>query len=346
MFKIATRFFSTATPLFARGKPQKHKGRWSKLKTSQETVGDFKPRPGHFPRMNVRLGAYQPVPVRASKRSETKLRRKEKRMKRRIIRDVNTLKQYNIKNVPLQVDPVLGDPKCDFVPRIMKKVDNEELSLAYGIDRVEFEKLLYAAEKVALDQGAKTTESRKSILQREANKRSAILTVLHLRNTNAAERQKRAIKYAREELQRVPGDTGSPEVQAAVATIKIHFAMEQVKAFKKDKIAKEHVKQMVHDRKTILQYLKKQNPAKYYYTIAKIGLTDDAVVREFNMGKQYMQDYKVWGDKVLIKVTKTMAKKKEKLKQLQDRVDEYTKLAKRNYDILKSQKEKMKQKKA
>ena len=37
----------------------------------------------------------------------------------------------------------------------MKKVENQELTLAYGIDRVEFEKLLYAAEKLSLENASK-----------------------------------------------------------------------------------------------------------------------------------------------------------------------------------------------
>ena len=45
-----------------------------------------------------------------------------------------------------------------------------------------------------------------------------------------------------------------------------------------------------------------------------MGLTDDVIVREFNMGKQYMQDFKVWGDKVLVKETNSVAKKTRKLK--------------------------------
>ena len=44
-----------------------------------------------------------------------------------------------------------------------------------------------------------------------------------------------AIKFAREEMQRSPGDTASPEVQAAIATIKIHYGMQQVKTCQKIK---------------------------------------------------------------------------------------------------------------
>ena len=92
-----------------------------------------------IPRFHVKFGAKQFIEPGTNKRRAKRLRRKETRIKKQIIRDVNTLKQHEVKNVPLKVDPVLGDPNCGFVERIMKKVENQELTLAYGIDRVEFE---------------------------------------------------------------------------------------------------------------------------------------------------------------------------------------------------------------
>ena len=83
-----------------------------------------------------------------------------------------------------------------------------------------------------------------------------------------------------------------------------------------------------------MRYLKRQDPKKYYYAIAKLGLTDDVITAEFNMGRQYLQDYKVWGDKVLLKETQSAKRKNLRVKKLRDRVSEYHDLAKRNYEIM------------
>lgn len=312
MFKTTNRFLSFGRPLL------------------NQTVAPS----SAVPRFHVKLAATQFAEPGANRRRERRLRRTEKRMKKQIIRDVNTLKQYEVKNVPLTVDPVLGDSKCTFIPRIMEKVDNQELTLAYGIDRAEFEKLLYAAEKIALEKASNNEALRESVIETEENKKRAVLTILNLKNTNTPDRKKMAIKFAREEMQRDSGDTASPEVQAGILTVKIHYGMQQVKNMPKDKINIQNVRELVQHRQRLLKYLKKQDPKKYYYTIAKLGLTDDAVVREFNMSKQYMQDFKVWGDKVLVRETNSVAKKNQKIKDLKNRIAAYNDLAKRNYEIL------------
>lgn len=318
MFKFTTRFLSTSRLLLSQAGES----------TSSASVS------ATIPRFHVKFGAKQFIEPGTNKRRAKRLRRKETRIKKQIIRDVNTLKQHEVKNVPLKVDPVLGDPNCGFVERIMKKVENQELTLAYGIDRVEFEKLLYAAEKLSLENASKNEALRESVIQTKENKRKAVMTILNLKNTNVPDKKKMAIKFAREEMQRSPGDTASPEVQAAIATIKIHYGMQQVKNMPKDKINIKGVRKLVQYRQTILKYLKRKNPELYYYTIAKLGLTDDVIVREFNMGKQYMQDFKVWGDKVLVKETNSVAKKNKKIKDLKDRVAKYNELAKKNYEIM------------
>ncbi|EMG48991.1 MRPS28 37S ribosomal protein S28 [Candida maltosa Xu316] len=311
MFKFSTRLFTTGRLLF-----------------NQEAVS------AAVPRFKVTLAARRMGPVSADKKRAKRLRKKENRIKRRIIKEVNILKQYDINNVALTVDPVLGSSDCKFVERIMEKVENQEFTLAHGVSRVEFEKLLYAAEKVALENASNNEELRKNVIETEENKRRALLTILNTRNTNVADKKKMAVKFAKEEMQRSPGDTASPEVQAAIATVKIHFAMQQVKNMPKDKKNIQHVRQMVQHRQKILKYLKRTDAKQYYYAIAKLGLSDDAVEREFNMGKQYMQDFKVWGDKVLVKETASVAKKNKKVKDLRDRVAEYNALAKRNFEIL------------
>lgn len=284
------------------------------------------------------LAAKQFIPENATRSKIRSLKRRENRLKRQIIRDVNNLKKHDIENVKFQVDPVLGDSANSFVQRIRQQIDDQN-SLAYGYLREEFEKLLYGAEKAGLDKGVMGNpvlyESIKATAER---KRRALLTILNIKNTNVTDKKKMAVALAREEFQRQEGDTGSAEVQAAVLTARIHFGMDHVRTFPKDKEHLQRVREMVQQRQKMLKYLKSDDPERYYYAIAKLGLTDDVVTREFNMDRKYLQEYKVWGDKQLVKLSDKQKKKEQKFADLQKRVVGYNRLTKKNYDQLSSMK--------
>ncbi|CUM52386.1 uncharacterized protein AC631_03309 [Debaryomyces fabryi] len=303
MFQIGCRLFSTGRPVF-NAVPQK---------------------------IQPILAAKQFIPDQATRSKVKSLRRKEARLKRQIVRDVNNVKKHSLENVKFQVDPVLGDENNAFIKRVRAELQ-EPTNLAYGYKRDEFEKLLYGAEKANIDRNSGSNILHDSISASEERKKRALLTILNIKNTNAQDRKTAAIQYAREEFQREEGDTGSPEVQAAVLTVRIHLGMDHVKQFFKDKEHIQHVRQMVQQRQKILKYLKRDNAEQYYYTIAKLGLTDDVITREFNMGRQYLQDYKVWGDKQLIKLSDKQKKKEAQIVELQKRVIGYNQLAKRNYE--------------
>lgn len=277
------------------------------------------------------LAARQFIPDQATRSKVKSLRRRETRLKRQIIRDVNNVKKHSLENVKFQVDPVLGDENNAFIKRVRTEL-LEATNLAYGYQREEFEKLLYGAEKANIDKNNGSNILHDSISSSEERKKRALLTILNIKNTNSQDRKTAAIKYAREEFQREEGDTGSPEVQAAVLSVKIHLGMDHVRNFFKDKVHLQHVRELVQQRQKILKYLKKDNAEKYYYTISKLGLTDDVITREFNMGRQYLQDYKVWGDKQLVKLSDKQKKKEAKIVELQKRVIGYNQLAKKNYE--------------
>lgn len=303
MFQIGCRFFSTGKPL-ANAIPKK---------------------------IQPTLAAKQFIPDQATRSKVKSLRRKEARLKRQIIRDVNNVKKHSLENVKFQVDPVLGDEKNAFIKRVRAEL-LEPTNLAYGYQRDEFEKLFYGAEKANIDRNSGSSILHDSISASEQRKKRALMTILNVKNTNSQDRKKAAIQYAREEFQREEGDTGSPEVQAAVLTVRIHLGMDHVRQFFKDKEHIQYVRQLVQQRQKILKYLKKDNAEQYYYTIAKLGLTDDVITREFNMGRQYLQDYKVWGDKQLVKLSDKQKKKEAQVVELQKRVTGYNQLAKRNYE--------------
>lgn len=279
-----------------------------------------------------RLAAKQFIPQDAARSKIRSLKRRENRLMRQIIRDVNNLKKHELKNVSFQVDPVLGDASNAFVQGIRDQLADHE-SLAQGYEREEFEKLLYGAEKACLEKSALGNQVMyESIKEVSERKRRALMTILHVKNTNIADKRKRAISLARQEFARQEGDTGSAEVQAAVLTVRIHFGMDHVRVNPNDKAQVQRVRELVQQRQQLLKYLKRDNPERYYYAIAKLGLTDDVVTREFNMDRKYLQEYKVWGDKKLYKLSEKQQKKEEKFTELQKRVAGYNQLAKSNYE--------------
>lgn len=82
------------------------------------------------------------------------------------------------------------------------------------------------------------------------------------------ERKKEVIlEYATKE-----GDTGSPEVQVAVLTERINNLTEHLKINKKDHHSRRGLLKMVGARKSLLDYLRKNNIERYRTLIARLGL--------------------------------------------------------------------------
>ena len=74
------------------------------------------------------------------------------------------------------------------------------------------------------------------------------------------------------EYGRVEGDTGSPEVQVAILTERIVNLTEHFKGHHKDNHSRRGLLMMVNKRRSLLDYLKKKDPARYTTLIAKLGL--------------------------------------------------------------------------
>lgn len=284
---------------------------------------------------SVKLAARQQMPENSTRSKRRAIRRRELRLKSQIIRDVNTLKQHRIKTMSFRVDPVLGSKNCSFI-RTMNEYVRDPEQLAHGYDRAEFEKLMYGAQKAAVDASIGGEAVVNKVVSVEEKKRKALLTILHNKNADNPDRRKKAIEYARREFQRFDGDTGSAEVQAAVLTVKIHFAMHNIIDAFKDKQRIQRIRQAVQGRQKLLKYLKKNNPERYFYTIEKLGLTDDVVCNEFSMSKAYMDEYKVFGEKQQTKETPSMKRRKQKIIDLENRVNEYHRVARLNHEKFQS----------
>ncbi|HEX8640188.1 MAG TPA: 30S ribosomal protein S15 [Allosphingosinicella sp.] len=71
---------------------------------------------------------------------------------------------------------------------------------------------------------------------------------------------------------RASGDTGSPEVQVAILTERITNLTEHFKTHAKDNHSRRGLLMLVNKRRSLLDYLKGKDEARYSALIAKLGL--------------------------------------------------------------------------
>ena len=83
-----------------------------------------------------------------------------------------------------------------------------------------------------------------------------------------AERKQQVIK----EHARAKEDTGSPEVQIAILTSRIQTLTEHFKSHAKDNHSRRGLLMMVNKRRSLLDYLRKEDEQRYADLIAKLGL--------------------------------------------------------------------------
>ncbi len=74
------------------------------------------------------------------------------------------------------------------------------------------------------------------------------------------------------EYGRKPEDTGSPEVQIAILTYRIHELTEHLKVNKKDHHSRRGMLKMIGQRRNMLEYLKAKDLEAYRALIEKLGL--------------------------------------------------------------------------
>ena len=71
---------------------------------------------------------------------------------------------------------------------------------------------------------------------------------------------------------RASDDTGSPEVQIAIITSRINTLTEHFKTHAKDNHSRRGLLMMVNKRRTLLDYLRREDEKRYTDLIAKLGL--------------------------------------------------------------------------
>ena len=67
-------------------------------------------------------------------------------------------------------------------------------------------------------------------------------------------------------------DTGSPEVQIAIITDRINTLTEHFKTHAKDNHSRRGLLMMVNTRRSLLDYLRREDEKRYTDLIAKLGL--------------------------------------------------------------------------
>jgi small subunit ribosomal protein S15 len=83
-----------------------------------------------------------------------------------------------------------------------------------------------------------------------------------------AERKQELIK----EHGRGKEDTGSPEVQVAILTSRIQTLTEHFKSHAKDNHSRRGLLMMVNKRRSLLDYLRREDEQRYTELIGKLGL--------------------------------------------------------------------------
>jgi small subunit ribosomal protein S15 len=71
---------------------------------------------------------------------------------------------------------------------------------------------------------------------------------------------------------RAKGDTGSPEVQVAILTERITNLTAHFKSHAKDNHSRRGLLMLVNKRRSLLDYLRKKDAARYTDLITKLGL--------------------------------------------------------------------------
>lgn len=69
-----------------------------------------------------------------------------------------------------------------------------------------------------------------------------------------------------------PNDTGSPEVQVAILSERIANLTEHFKGHKKDNHSRRGLLKMVSTRRSLLDYVKKGDEARYKSLIERLGI--------------------------------------------------------------------------
>ncbi|KDQ18195.1 hypothetical protein BOTBODRAFT_553000 [Botryobasidium botryosum FD-172 SS1] len=116
----------------------------------------------------------------------------------------------------------------------------------------------------------------------EMVKSNMLARVVDMRNASARgiayENRRRCVEAFSEPEK--PGDTGRPEVQAALLTAKIRNLWTHLNASPRDIHNRRSLRTLIHQRAKVLKYLKGKDRSRYHRVLARLGLEAGAVEGE------------------------------------------------------------------
>ena len=120
-------------------------------------------------------------------------------------------------------------------------------------------------------------------LAQEKVKTEAIQKIVGLQNGNAKSVQIWNVHQAIDWFKQKEGDTGSPEVQSAILTVRIHNLNSHLNQHRKDRHNYKQLRNMIHQRAKLLKYLKSKDASRYYKCLDGLGLEPRAVEGEITL---------------------------------------------------------------
>ncbi|KAJ2778539.1 hypothetical protein H4R18_004536 [Coemansia javaensis] len=104
--------------------------------------------------------------------------------------------------------------------------------------------------------------------------------IVALENSSAKGVLRYNVRQAVAAFGRTDGDSGSPEVQAAVWTVRINQLEDHLRAHRKDHQNRRAYTMLLHRRAKMLKYLRRESLERYYVCLKQLGLTRDMVEGE------------------------------------------------------------------
>ncbi|KAL6950575.1 hypothetical protein ACO0OE_001060 [Hanseniaspora uvarum] len=165
-------------------------------------------------------------------------------------------------------------------------------------------------------------------------KKNALIKILTIKNADDKEKIRTAIAFTKKEFALNERDENSPQLNAGIATVRILFLTEYCKKNPSNKKNLKELNRRVQMRQKLLKNLKITNPEGYFFAITKIGLTDEAVHKEFHLSDQYMQQFKFFGPETqTYKQTRSEKRLVFKHRLLFARYPEYVKQLQKEYNV-------------
>lgn len=106
---------------------------------------------------------------------------------------------------------------------------------------------------------------------------SATARILALDMQDGSQTRRHIMQQAMNMFARRPNDTGSPEVQAALWSIKIAALLHHTSLYRHDYVAERKIQEWKDARRKILKYLKRISLQRYLICVDRLGLPHDTV---------------------------------------------------------------------